>query len=90
MLLLSTAKNFYDFGFGFIEYMYEFINLDSEQKRETQISYYLKTIYENKELLEIINEKAIKRQISLDSMIYLDARWLADRELEILFPKEMN
>jgi hypothetical protein len=38
----------------------------------------IQSIYNNKNWLDLVKEKAKKKNISLDSMLYLDAKWMVD------------
>jgi len=90
LVLLTSVDNLRNLGFGFIDYMVEFLNMNTEQKYEHLLPIYIQSIVNNDDLLELIEEKAIKKQISLDSMIVLDAGWLVDRQLKNLFSEPVE
>jgi len=90
LVLLTSVVNLQNLGAGFIDHMYEFLNMDTEEKRNHLLPIYIQSINRNNELLELIKDKASQKQISLDSMIYLDAGWLVDRQLNKLFSEPLK
>jgi len=64
-----------------IKAVYELTGSNGQQNNanyETLIKNKIKLIYSDKKWLTIIKEKAQKKGISLDSMVYLDAKWMID------------
>lgn len=51
-----------------------------KQIYETKIQDKIKDIQANEEWLNVIKDKAVRNNIPLDSMIYLDAKWVVDQE----------
>jgi len=82
VLLVTSTDNLRDFGFGFIEYMHDYLQMDSLQKYNHLIPRYVSSINNDPDMMESVRAKAAERNISVDSMIYLDACWLAGKHLE--------
>ena len=88
VVILTSTDNLKDFGFGFVDYMYGYLMMDSEEKYSHLIPRYVNSIKNNRDLLEIIARKAEDKGIPLDSMIYLDAAWMARQHLLDLYPDQ--
>ena len=54
------------------------INPQEKANYEVLIKDKMKSIYNDEKWLNVIKEKAQKKGISLDSMVYLDAKWMID------------
>jgi len=89
-LLVTSTDNLKHFGFGFIEYMDEYLGMSREEKYSHLVPRYERSIRNNPGLLATIGKKATDKGISVDSMIYLDACWLANKHMEDLCPQEEN
>jgi len=53
-------------------------NLQDKANYEALIKDKIKSIFKDIKWLNVIKEKAIKKGITLDSMVYLDAKWMID------------
>lgn len=84
LLILSSPDNLEDFGFGFIDYVYDFLMMDRAEKYSHLLPRYLQLVRNSEDLMKSVKEKAAAKQISIDSMIYLDADWLVDQRLDFL------
>lgn len=87
IVILTSVTNMEELGFGFIDQMYDFLILNKKQKRKHLLPLYIQSIKRDEKHFEFVKEKAISRQIPVDSMVYLDAGWILDQELEKLFPE---
>ncbi len=78
ILLIQTDANMYRFGFGFIDDLYELIKDGGAQALQKKIA--IKTIADgmrgSETLMKMIREKALKRGISEEEMLLLDAGWI--------------
>ncbi|MEZ5083695.1 MAG: hypothetical protein R2750_09620 [Bacteroidales bacterium] len=81
IILLSSTPNLQNLGYGFIDNVYNFINKDFTEKRAGLIQFFKTSILEAPDWLETIKQKAVERNISMDSMITIDATFLADIEM---------
>jgi hypothetical protein len=52
----------------------------SEEIKKILVTKYVEDIKSSKEWMEIIREKAIKRNIPVDSMVYIDAVWMVENQ----------
>jgi len=74
VLLFSSPSPLAKFGWGFIDKAY--FSLVNKNKIPNHIMKIMKSIRENPKLLSITKKKAEKRKISVDSMLYIDARYI--------------
>lgn len=82
IILLSSTPNLQNLGYGFIDNVYNFLNKDFNEKRAGLIEFFKKSILDSSDWLEKIKQKSIERNIPLDSMIMLDATYLADIKMQ--------
>ena len=81
IIIMSTDANLPAFGWGFIENLY-----DMFQGKNIEVSYAVKLARQRKVMqrdanwMEMIKQKAIKNNISVDSMLTLDAGWVIQNE----------
>lgn len=78
VLLMTTDANLYKFPFGFtnaLKYS-KFDEAEKEKKIQTLINY-IKT---DKKWLPKIKEKAAQNGISVDSMLYIDAKYMIEKQ----------
>lgn len=84
-IILTTECNISNIGWGAIENIYDYFykkkSIDNSPLGK-KIDEITQQIRGNKEWLTYISGKANQNNISLDSMIYLDARFMATKELE--------
>ncbi len=86
-VLMACPANVSELGWGFIDRFYSHFY---EQKETNAASMEMNRLIEDlqKQILSSekwtakIREKAMKKRISFDSMLYLDARWMARKKLE--------
>jgi hypothetical protein len=67
-------------GYDYLEIGKEINNMRLRSVALKDIEYYKNQILNSAEWLEHVKEKAKKRGISLDSMIYLDAKYMMETE----------
>ena len=82
IILLSSTPNLQNLGYGFIDNVYNFLHKDFNEKRAGLIKSFKESILGSPDWLEKIKLKAIDRNIPLDSMIMLDATYLADIKMQ--------
>jgi hypothetical protein len=75
VLLLCSEANLYRFGFGFVEEVYARLP-EIRRLYQVKIDAYREGIRSNKEYMQLIEDKARQRNISVDSMLTLDAIYL--------------
>ncbi len=75
-----VAEEIKKFVFDFDNYSAEKIAAHKDLADTTSIAYFERRIRLDKSWLQSVKEKAEKRNIPLDSMIYLDALWLVEQE----------
>jgi len=80
ILMCSTAE-LDQLGFGFIDDVYSFVTLDRNQQLEKLAIDYQRIIPKNTPWMENIIIKADQRNISVDSMLKLDAKYMAGQAL---------
>ncbi len=80
IVLLQTDANMSRFSFGFIDDLYEAIQKVSAYSESDleEINQILNRIQSSESYMEMIKEKAEKRNISIDEMLWLDALWVFD------------
>jgi len=81
LILLTSTANLNNIGYGFIDYTYPLLLPENFTSKKLLIEKYTNRIINNQDLMKMIREKAIVKNISVDSMIYLDANYLAEKEL---------
>jgi hypothetical protein len=85
VMLLSTDANLRDFPWGFDERaQHAILEMDdaAKQERKKQIDMYIQRILNSEDMMELITNKARDRNISVDSMILLDATYIYDQNLK--------
>ncbi|MCF8367811.1 MAG: hypothetical protein K9G76_02125 [Bacteroidales bacterium] len=82
VVLISSTVNLENLGFRFIDNVYNFLHKDFFEKRAQYIESIKNSILTSPPWLEAIKQKAIERNIPLDSMIMLDATYMADIRME--------
>ena len=83
IILISTEPLLKRFAYGFIDNAYNIYKTKITPSPEPEIFsalYYEKQIRNDSIWLENISKKAIENGVSLDEMIKLDAKWLADQK----------
>jgi hypothetical protein len=80
IVLLQTDANMSRFSFGFIDDLYEAIQKVSALSESDlkEINAILSRIKSSESYMEMIKEKADKRKISVEEMLWLDAMWVFD------------
>ncbi len=83
IILMSTDIHLPEFGWDFIETMFNYYNgkIDREKldmKYNDQIEEMKEYIRLDEKWMKSIKEKAKERNISVDSMLYIDAKWSVD------------
>lgn len=84
VLIVTSTDNLEDLGFGMVDYVYDFMMMNKHEKFNHLVPRYVQSINKNPELLESVKLKAQQQQISIDSMIYMDACWLVEKRLDWL------
>ena len=85
VILVMSSQNFHVFGFRFLDDIYKVLILNDQEKRLLFTEQFRENINNSPQMIEMIKEKALVRGIPVDSMIYLDAQYLADQKLNRLF-----
>ncbi len=83
-ILMACPATIHEIGWGFIDRAYDELVLNKTnitEKRNTYIKQFEKSIRNTPDWLNQVKEKAKKKGVSLDSMIYLDAKWMANQKL---------
>jgi len=75
IMLMATEPNLKKFGWDFIEDAFNYYSGNSNSAKEDKLRKTIKYIKSDKAWMEKIKEKAAKHNISVDSMVYLDAQW---------------
>jgi len=84
VILMATDATLSHFDFGFTDQVYDMITVEGRKaagERAAMIAEAERNIRNNKEWMELIREKAAKRNITVDEMIHIDAVWMADKKL---------
>ena len=81
-ILITSTSGLYKMGDGFIDAAWELANNEKGTRKKYLMKKFTKAFLNSDEMMQLLTEKALKRNISLDSMIYLDANYLADKALE--------
>lgn len=78
VILLATESNLYKFPYGFLSSLNpnKFDLAEKEEKIRSQMKY----IKSSEKWMNAITEKARKRGIPVDSMLYLDAKYMIDKK----------
>jgi len=79
VVLFTTAAYVEDPGFGFID---DFLADFNRNKINSMIDTYSMQIKSDSAWLDMVRQKAIERNIPLDSMIWMDAKYMAEQELK--------
>ncbi len=83
VILMATDATLSKFDFGFTDQVYDLITVEGKRaanERATRILEVERYIRNNKEWMELIREKAAKRNITIDEMIHLDAVWMVEKK----------
>jgi len=75
LILVTTEQNLCQFGFNFIEDLF-FCENPNIYSTELEVQRYKSKIITDDKWLQSVKQKALERNISLDSMITLDAIWM--------------
>lgn len=78
VILMATDANLYKFPYGFTSAL-EDTKFDEEEKKKN-IQNMMKYIKSNEDWYNSIKEKAKEKNISIDSMLYLDAQYMINKE----------
>ncbi len=89
ILVVTTEQNLNDIGFGFIEKAYAILTNNDVLNKE-KMTYYSNYIKSNPKLLKIAKDKALTNSIPIDSMLYLEAKWLYNIYLIDYFRKKIK
>ncbi len=81
ILMMSTAGLF-KFGDGFVADVLPIVEHNDKAMKELWIKGFIKQINNSKNWMEDIRKKAQSRNIPLDSMIFLDANYMAEKKME--------
>jgi len=78
ILIIQTDANMNRFGFGFIDDLYELIKDDGSQalQKKIAIKAIAARIRGSESYMEMIREKALKKGLSEEEMLLLDAGWI--------------
>jgi len=79
-LIIINSNDMEWSGWGYFKNTARILNGSDPGIDLERVEYYIKKIYKNTTLLKQVKEKAIERGISLDSMVYLDAKWFFENE----------
>jgi hypothetical protein len=80
IILLTTDANLPGFAWGFIDDTYHSLIGKKETVFNQSVRDYEKAIRDNPEWLELVKQKAIRKNIPLDSMIRLDAIYMVENQ----------
>jgi hypothetical protein len=86
VIIISTDANLPKFAFGFLDdYMHAFQNQDiknvtDEPQKEQRILEIMASIRNSKDWALMVRQKAIKKGISFEEMLRLDASWVYNNE----------
>jgi hypothetical protein len=85
VIIMATEATLPALGWGFIENAYDlYTNPQLVQNKENtyqqKVTKKRKEILSNEKWMELVREKALKKNISIDSMVTLDAIWLIKNE----------
>ena len=88
IIILQTDANMNRFGFGFIDELYELIKDggEAEIKKQQAIREIADRIRQSESYMESIREKAIKRGVSTEEMLMLDAGWIYKNKQDEIMP----
>lgn len=84
VILMATDATLSKFDFGFTDQVYDMITEEGRRaagERAAMIAEAERNIRNNREWMDLIREKAAKRNVSVDEMIHLDAVWMVDKKL---------
>lgn len=90
VLVVSSTDNLDNLGFGFFDYVHSFLNMNREERFNSLIPRYVQSIKNNDDHVLLIQEKARQKDISVDSMMILDARWMANEILNRIDARPKN
>lgn len=82
VIVLASTANLTDMGFGFIDEAYKAFYPEHEDELKSSVEKFIKRIRNNESMMDMVKEKALKKNISIDSMVVLDATYLAKKEYE--------
>lgn len=85
IVIMATEANIPEIGWGFIDEAFnQFVLHKMVMKIDVLVEKYATGIRNDKEWLSAVRSKAIEKGIPVDSMLYLDAKFMADEELKKL------
>ena len=76
VLLLSTTSNLKNLGWGVIEELHDYLFIPKAQRVQKKLKKLQDKIRNNSDWFASVQEKAQKRRISVDSMLYIDALYM--------------
>jgi len=86
VILLSTEANLFKFPFGFLDRAFQaYTNPTkaesmSQVEREQKIKEIMASLRGSKESIKMIREKAIKKKVTFEEMLRLDAEWVFNQK----------
>jgi hypothetical protein len=88
ILILQTDANMNRFSFGFIDELYALIKDggEAEIKKQQAIREIAERIRQSESYMESIREKAIKRGVTTEEMLMLDAGWIYKNKQNEIMP----
>ncbi len=88
ILILQTDANMNRFSFGFIDELYALIKDggEAEIKKQQAIREIAERIRQSESYMESIREKALKRGVSTEEMLMLDAGWIYKNKQDEIMP----
>ena len=82
LIIMATTPSLKNFGYSFIDDFYLEIRPDYKQALDSLTSTYITVIKSDENWLNMVKQKAIKNNLGVDSMIFIDARYMAKLKLE--------
>ncbi len=82
VILMTSTAGLFKMGYGFIDKVYSLIRQEDSLKAEA-ITRYREKIVNSPAYLKLVKDKASARKIPLDSMITIDAHYLANQKLKM-------
>ncbi len=81
VVIIMTTASLKNFGFGFIDDFYPYTQPNAKHALDSLTNRYVKIIQQDSSWMEMIRQKAEDKNISADSMLMNDARYMAKKEL---------
>jgi hypothetical protein len=85
VILLFTDANLYKFPYGFLEDAVnafrhpEQSSIISPEEKEKRIQLIMSKMRKSKESVEMIKQKALRKKVSFEEMLRLDANWIFEQ-----------